>query len=91
MFYWELGTTTGAGDKREQYKNIPALEEFGSSSNLSTDFFFWQNLPIKAYLVLLRFASLCLEDTAFLQIVGKTFHQQKDYDLLKARMVVSIC
>lgn len=55
-------------------------------------FLFGQNLPIPfAYLVLLRFASLCFADTAFLQIEGKTLHQQKDYDPLKAQMVVSIC
>lgn len=37
---------------------------------------------IQAHLILSLFALLCLTDVAFfLQIEGKTFHQQKDYDL----------
>ena len=39
---------------------------------------------IQAYLVLLRLALLHIADVAFLQVKGKTLHQQKDYDSLKA-------
>ena len=46
---------------------------------------------MKAHLILLHFALLPFADIAlFLQIEGKTLHQQKDYNLLKIQMMVSI-
>lgn len=81
-----LGTVTGAGDKsvNKAVRNFPALAEFGSpDSNIWADGF----LPEFAYTGLPCFiAFYCASQIlSVLYIEGKTLHQPKDYDLLKAQ------
>lgn len=45
---------------------------------------------LQAYVTLLSFALVHFADIAFHQHWGKTHHQQKDYDSLKAQAVVNI-
>lgn len=87
-----LGTVTRAGDKsvNKAVKNLPALAEFGSPvSNVRADGF----LSEFAYIGLPCFITFyCASQIlSFLYIEGKTLHQPKDYDSLKAQRMVSIC